>query len=308
MVPAMRLPSRRRGSTRFLCLAAAALCAWGCASPRFVPFALLKPKPHEEPPPPPASELSNFASKHPGLLAAGACCVCLAVLATELTPSPPPSVTVLEKRDDYRNVAMMSAHLSFLSGMVNALCILELGMTVAHHTGNASHSGRLFGVDAWRFEAAMIGFFLGSFMAGFSKVDGETLYAGRYSSGLMAASIAVAAAAILQWNSDVRLYSVPLFALSQGIQNAVSRKHSAMPICTTHFTGYLTDFGSLLGGYTHASVSGGAGPSIKRPSFFGLSILTFVIGGYVAKKIWELIGIMAALVPAVLMAVTSLGL
>lgn len=304
----MGLSSRRRGSARICCLIIASLCTWEFWSPRFPGTAMLEPVPYEAPVAD-VCDLSAFVSSNAWLFAAAACCLCCAVLRTEsTTPPPPPSVTVLEKRDDFQRVTIMSAHLSFLSGMVNALCILGVGMTVSHHTGNASHSGRLFGIDALRFECAMTGFFAGAFVAGYNKVDGETLYAGRYSAGLMAASIAVAAAAILQWNSDVRLYSVPLFAFSQGIQNAVSRKHSALPICTTHFTGYLTDFGSLLGGYTRASLTGGAGPSIRRPSFFGLSILTFAIGGFVAKKLLDSMGIVAALVPASLMAVTAMGL
>lgn len=309
MAPVMRLPSRSRSGVRMLCMVVAAFCFRELMSPSFTPRAMLDPMPEEEPLPEIVSPISGFTAAHARLTMGLVMVLCFAVCKTELAPTPPPHVTVLEKREDYHKVAIMSAHLSFMSGMVNALCILEMGMTVAHHTGNASHTGRLLGIDAWRFECAMIGFFIGAFVAGYNKVDGETLYAGRYSAGLMAAAIAVGAAAVLQWNSDQHWYTVPLFAYSQGIQNAVTRKHSALPICTTHFTGYLTDFGSLLGGYTRATVVGDhAGPSLRRPGFFGLSILTFAIGGYAAKVLRDHFGILAGLVPAVLMAVTAMGL
>ena len=74
-------------------------------------------------------------------------------------------------------------------------------------------------------------------------------------------------------------------------------------------TGYLTDFGSLTGGWLRAQCSSGREqiPSLKRPFFFCLSILAFTGGGYAAKQSWDQHGILAALVPAALMAVTSLG-
>jgi len=234
--------------------------------------------------------------------------ICCLIGTTEPPASLAPSVAAIEKRNDYNRVLIMSAWLSALSGMVNALCILDMAMTVAHHTGNASHTGRLFGIDSQRFAGAMAGFCAGAMVAGFSKCDGETLFAGRYSSGLLSASVAVAGGAAIQWVHKSPLIAVPLLAFSQGLQNAVTRKYSALPVCTTHMTGYLTDVGSLTGGWLRANVSGTPIPSLKKPAFFLLSILAFGFGGFVAKKSWDEYGITAAFAPAVLMAITSLGL
>ena len=47
-----------------------------------------------------------------------------------------------------------------------------------------------------------------------------------------------------------------LFAFSQGIQNGITRRCQTLPICTTHFTGYLTDVGTLLGWCVRDGVTG----------------------------------------------------
>jgi len=243
------------------------------------------------------------------VLAIATVALCWCIASTELHPFPPPMSTPIERRFDYGKVLLMSAFLSALSGMVNAICILDMSMTVAHHTGNASHLGRLYGIDHERFLAAMAGFCGGAFVSGFCKCDGETLYAGNYSAGLLSASIAVAGAVAVQYTHRDPLIAVPLLAFSQGLQNAVTRKFSSLPICTTHMTGYLTDLGSLMGAWCSAFFTGDSpAPNLKRPLFFFLSIFAFVAGGFVAKQAWDGYGILAALAPAALMAVTSLGL
>jgi len=229
------------------------------------------------------------------------------LVSTEPSASPPPADAVLEKRADYNKVLIFSAYLSWLSGFVNAVCILQMGMTVAHHTGNASHTGRLWGIDAQRFAMSIIGFWVGAAVAGYHKCSGETLYCGRWSPALLSAGIAVAVAVVLQHDGAGPLVSVPLFAFSQGLQNAVTRKHSALPICTTHVTGYLTDFGSGIGAWARGVVDG-SGPGLRRPMFFGLSFFTFALGGFAAKKSSDEYGVQAAYIPAILMMITALGL
>lgn len=234
--------------------------------------------------------------------------LCCLIASTEPPASPPPTVMPIERRWDYVKVSLMSAFLSALSGMVNAVCILDMAMTVAHHTGNASHTGRLLGIDHERFLLAMAGFLGGAFVAGCCKCDGEMLYAGRYSAGLLSASVAVAGAVIIQYTHNSPLIAVPLLAFSQGLQNAVTRKFSSLPICTTHMTGYLTDLGSLMGAWFSAQCTGEPAPSLKRPLFFLLSIVAFSSGGFAAKLAWDEYGILAALAPAFLMAITSMGM
>mmetsp|Transcript_68411 Transcript_68411/g.203514 ORF Transcript_68411/g.203514 Transcript_68411/m.203514 type:complete len:311 (+) Transcript_68411:68-1000(+) len=232
--------------------------------------------------------------------------VCFLVAKRE---PPPPKDPVqagpLEKRGDYNTVLWMSAWLSLLSGIVNAVAIIEMGGTVAHHTGNASHAGRLAGTDGARFLALMVAYLAGAGVQGYCKSDGEALFSGRYSPGLLSASIAVLAGAVIHYCSGNALVALPLLSFSQGLQNAISRKCSSLPVCTTHMTGYLTDAGAGLGVW---AASRFREPLSTRTKFFLLSISTFVAGGLAAKVMRDVVGVMAALVPAGLMAVTALGL
>merc|ERR1711972_669536 len=141
----------------------------------------------------------------------------------------------------------------------------------------------------------MVAFAFGAGVAGYVKCDGEAVYQGRYSPCMMAAAIAVVGGCMVRWFSLGEPSSVDdfpdgragvtlfLWAFSQGIQNAISRKCSSMPVCTTHMTGYLTDFGSNLGAWCEATVSGVTPPSLRKPGFFGLSLFAFSAGGYAAK-------------------------
>ena len=46
-------------------------------------------------------------------------------------------------RGDYFTFQLIQNILCFASGLINALCIFDMGMTVSHQSGNTSHTGRL---------------------------------------------------------------------------------------------------------------------------------------------------------------------
>jgi len=250
-----------------------------------------------------------------------ATCVCAAMLAvccllakTE-SAAKPPAPCPIEKRGDWDTFMLMSALLSFTSGMVNAMAIIDMGMTISHHTGNTSHTGRLLGESATKFFRLMVAFAFGAGVAGFVKVDGEAVYQGRYSPGMLSAALAVVFGCMIRWFSEGdedyadgrAAMTLFLWSWSQGMQNAISRKCSSMPVCTTHFTGYLTDFGSTLGGILQGAITGDAAPPPRKPLFFGLSIFTFGAGGYVSHLMRPSFGSQACLLPAAIMAAIAVG-
>merc|ERR1719215_2306692 len=88
--------------------------------------------------------------------------------------SQPTSATIpLEKRNDFSQICRIGGALSLVSGMVNVVAFLELGTVVAHHTGNASHSGRLLGTGATRLVAIMSAYAAGAATAGYGNSDGD---------------------------------------------------------------------------------------------------------------------------------------
>ena len=136
-----------------------------------------------------------------------------------------------------------------------------------------------------------------------------------------------------------------LFAFSQGIQNGITRRCQTLPICTTHFTGYLTDVGTLLGWCARDGVAGEKflkawglrseivvivrftkftaqdmfghpiprepgdhPPFLRKAMLFAAGIFFFGLGGVAAKELHESFSVQAALIAAALMAAVAGGL
>ncbi|CAE7615681.1 Nek1 [Symbiodinium sp. CCMP2592] len=302
----MSMPIRRR--VRAALLLALGVCAlWSFqAHQAFGSATVVEVK--EEP-----STMVKFVGGHPLL-------VCFVVMAltgafactevSQATPAGPP-----EKRPDYNTFLMMQNILCFASGYVNALTIIDMGMTVSHQTGNTSHTGRLIMNGGAAFFHLMAAFAAGSFVAGYSKSDGEAVYQGRYSPNMLASTFCVLGGCLVHYckaadgsGNDSHSESLLLFAFSQGIQNGVTRRCTSCPICTTHFTGYLTDFGVGLGAWARAQVSGEPSPTLLKVLLFGSGTFFFGLGGVAAKETHGPYGIQAALIPAAIMAAVAGGL
>lgn len=234
---------------------------------------------------------------------------CTVLAATEMAQKPPKPVP-LEKRADFIGVLLMSAFLCLLSGMVNAMAILDMGMTVAHHTGNASHVGRLLGEGAFKFFQLMLAFWFGASVVGFCGSDGEAVFSSRLSPGLLSSGVAVLGGCLIRWLGEEDPVAVSatliMWSFSQGILNAITRKCSSSPVSTSHHTGNLTDLGSLLGAALHALKSGDT-PNLRRPFFFAVSIFAYGAGGYAMKLARPQYGAQAVLAPGFLMCVVALG-
>mmetsp|Transcript_33661 Transcript_33661/g.99932 ORF Transcript_33661/g.99932 Transcript_33661/m.99932 type:complete len:313 (+) Transcript_33661:67-1005(+) len=243
-------------------------------------------------------------------LAAAAVFVLVSVLATKQEPPPPvPAPVPVEKRVDLNRVAVIAVLLSFISGMVNATAILQMGGTVAHHTGNASHAGRLAGVDGTRFAVLMVCYFLGAGVTGYRKASGENPLCGKASPALLGVAIAVAGGGIIHWAAhDQSHMALNILSFSQGIFNGVTSKFSSMPLRTTHMTGTLTDTGAACGAWVRAQMIGDApAPPANKTAFLLSTLAAFSFGGVVAKMACDRIGSLAVLPPAALLAVIALG-
>ncbi|CAK9046080.1 unnamed protein product [Durusdinium trenchii] len=220
-----------------------------------------------------------------------------------------------EDRADYASFLMIQNLLCFTSGLVNALTIIDMGMTVSHQSGNTSHTGRLIMAGGAKFGHLLATFCLGSFFAGYSKADCELIYSGRYSPNLLAAALAVVAGCMVHYckehggaGNDNTSECLLLFAFSQGIQNGITRRCLSLPICTTHFTGYLTDVGTGLGVWARALVSGENPPTLLKVLLFAAGTLFFCLGGVAAKELHGPYNMQAALISAGLMAAVAGGL
>lgn len=208
-------------------------------------------------------------------------------------------VQPLEKREDYGRILWTNAYLCLMSGIVNAVAFLEMGMTVSHHTGNTTHTGRLW-VDGGgaRFLGLILAFMVGSGIVGANDIDQEAVFKGRYSPPLMSSALAVAAGMVLAHAGGSTTIALQLLSFSQGILNAVTRKFPGMPVCGSHVTGYATDAGSILGTWARAQWAGDDPVNLKKPTIFLVSMGTFALGGFLTAHFKEQFGVTFLAVPA----------
>eukprot|EP00434_Breviolum_minutum_P024115 symbB.v1.2.021287.t1/scaffold1833.1/size99481/5 len=104
-----------------------------------------------------------------------------------------------------------------------------------------------------------------------------------------------------QGNAEDRADYSSFSALTEGlhrcIQNGITRRCLSLPICTTHFTGYLTDVGTGLGLWARETVL-----------LFAAGLLFFGLGGVAAKELHGPFNMQGALLAAGLMGAVSAGL
>ena len=84
--------------------------------------------------------MTKVIADHALLMSIVSMIICGALAYTE--QPQPAAAGPAEKRPDYSTFVMISNILCFASGFVNALAIIDMGMTVSHQTGNTSHTGR----------------------------------------------------------------------------------------------------------------------------------------------------------------------
>jgi len=310
------LVQRRRGGGRaLLALAAAGFCAYQSLVPATF-------KPTAQVPAPGdvlddddlivedvsmGAKLGKLVGDNSEMAAAVVLLLCLGVAKMEPKVSPTAAVA-LEKRSDYNGVLFMNGLLSLTSGMINALAFLQLGATIAHHTGNMTHFGRNWGTDSFRFGCYLFAYLFGGAVVGYVQSDTEAIFAGRKSISMVSAVIAEAGGTCIALLGGNALPCLMLWAYAQGVQNCLCRKFSSMPLCSTHFTGYLTDAGANMGSMLQAKMNGEAPPNVKKTVLFTVCIVAFAAGGFVAKVGRDYYGLYVAFVPSVLMATVAMGL
>jgi len=227
----------------------------------------------------------------------------------------------IEKRTDFGAVLGTASFMCLISGMVNAISFLEVGIPCAHHTGSATHIGRLVGTTApfggLTPGAASLGLFVivaayvsGAAVAGFAKCDGEKVFAGKTSWGLLASALIVAAGVAFRVVNGAVGPTLAIWSFSQGLQNAISTSAAAFvgfPVRTTHVTGAATDLGSGLGQWLSAKMGGKPVPSLRKQVVFAASMFFFGLGGLIARFLQPIYGSLSALLPAFLLALLAIG-
>jgi len=138
-------------------------------------------------------------------------------------------------------------------------------------------------------------------VVGYVQSDCEAIFAGRNSASMLSSVIALVGGTSISLLGGNAFPCLMLWSFSQGLQNCLCRKFSSMPLCSTHFTGYLTDAGANMGSMLRAKISGAEASNVKKTVLFTVCIVCFAAGGFLAKAGRDCYGLQVALIPAALM-------
>mmetsp|Transcript_83335 Transcript_83335/g.137821 ORF Transcript_83335/g.137821 Transcript_83335/m.137821 type:complete len:335 (+) Transcript_83335:117-1121(+) len=226
----------------------------------------------------------------------------------------------IEKRTDFGAVVGTASLLSMASGMVNIIAFLEMGIPCTHHTGSATHAGRLIGklqgfgdldpaTAGLSIALLVVTYVLGAAVSGATKGEGEKVFAGKLSLGILGSALTIAFGAVLRQMTGLIVPILAIWSFASGWQNAITTSAAAFvgfPVRTTHMTGAATDLGSGLGQWFSAVMGGKPAPSLRKPIVFGSCILAYGVGGFLARLIQPTYGALTALLPAALLALLAL--
>lgn len=162
---------------------------------------------------------------------------------------------------------------TFISGMINVYSVKVFKISSSHHTGNISNIAiQLY--DKKTFNTilflSVIIFFVGAAISGFIFHERNLELQRRYGIALLFCGIIVLFSEYIN-NNLIKLY---ILILIMGFQNGMFIKFDQILIRISHFTGYLTDAGFLLG-----RVLRGNYKDLKTILIYLISIIAFISGG-----------------------------
>ena len=184
----------------------------------------------------------------------------------------------MQGQNKKRMVTQFFFLMTLLAGATNVYAVEILNMPVTHHTGNLSHISINFFRDYGLFQQlilTVISYSIGAFISGrHYQKDGKP---GRKHAYLLILSALFLLSFKLLGLKSVMTYLISMVA---GIQNTISVTYKGMKIRITHMTGYLADLGQHV-----ASWSKGSKEGKEKAILIFISILTFVLGGFIGYGI-----------------------
>lgn len=164
--------------------------------------------------------------------------------------------------------------LTFIAGMINIYSLKNFNVSISHQTGNIS----IFSINIYERNKSnyliflvIFLFFLGAAISGFLFHERNLKLQKRYGAALFICGIILNLMYLIK-NNDLAI--VCMLTLIIGFQNGMFIKSNNILIRTSHFTGYLTDAGFLLG-----RVLRGYHKDIRTVFEYIVLIIFFILGG-----------------------------
>ncbi len=171
--------------------------------------------------------------------------------------------------------------LTLLGGYFNGGAVLLHERPASHHTGNLTGlvPAALAANGALLLEilGVLLAFAVGATLAGVLFHDRRLRPSMRYGLVLMGMGLLLGLAILLKGDHKLLLY---LGAGFMGLQNGLFIFYKSVLVRTTHMTGTLTDFGFALGSFLS-----GSRHELGKVKYYGVSLLAFVAGGFLAAGI-----------------------
>jgi len=225
-----------------------------------------------------------------------------AQMSVPQAPATPARVP-LDKRPDFSKILGVAFLYTTIAGMLNGVAVYELGTPVGYTSGPCVNAGRfLANKDAMAKKILGICtlFYAGGILAGLggSACDGDHVFDGRCSPGMLLSSAMLVLGAFAKRNLNHTTLCMQIWALSQGLMNGISSRFSAVPIRGTHTAGGQTDAAITVANAMMALSQGKVLPCMRKVVINAVCCVGMVFGGWLAGRHHKRWGVMTALIPA----------